>query len=374
MEIEVTQEKLAKALSSVSRVAAGARSPLPILSNVLIRADNNKVSLTATNLEMAVVEYVPVISAKNGAMTVPARLLAEFVSNLPRGEKITIKTEGVKVKISAGKYTSTINGMAADDYPELPEIDEKAAVKYKLGTDEFKIGISEVIVAASNDTTRPAFTGVCFNTLDNDLYIAATDGYRLAEKRFIKGVSSDVRAVVPASALQEVLRSIVDDMEEVEVVFDELQARFRMGELEITSKLIDGTFPDYRTVFNLDEDVKVILDRAELLRVAKIAAIFSREVNQSIVCEADVEKQVFAVSSILNEVGENRSEIPVEIPDSEKVKVDSRQLITALNAIEEPKIRFIMSKKDTGRGPIPPILIMNEKNDDYRHFVTQLNI
>ncbi|MBR3414698.1 DNA polymerase III subunit beta [Candidatus Saccharibacteria bacterium] len=374
MEIEVTQEKLAKALSSVSRVAAGARATLPILSNVLIRADNNKVSLTATNLEMAVVEYVPVISAKNGAMTVPARLLAEFVSNLPRGEKITIKTEGVKVKISAGKYTSTINGMAADDYPELPEIDEKAAVKYKLGTDEFKIGISEVIVAASNDTTRPAFTGVCFNTLDNDLYIAATDGYRLAEKRFIKGVSSDVRAVVPASALQEVLRSIVDDMEEVEIVFDELQARFRMGEMEITSKLIDGTFPDYRAVFNLSEDVKVILDRAELLRVAKIAAIFSREVNQSIVCEADAEKQVFAVSSILNEVGENRSEIPVEIPDSEKVKVDSRQLITALNAIEEPKIRFIMSKKDTGRGPIPPILIMNEKNDDYRHFVTQLNI
>ena len=374
MEIEVTQEKLAKALSSVSRVAAGARATLPILSNVLIRADNNKVSLTATNLEMAVVEYVPVISAKNGAMTVPARLLAEFVSNLPRGEKITIKTEGVKVKISAGKYTSTINGMAADDYPELPEIDEKAAVKYKLGTDEFKIGISEVIVAASNDTTRPAFTGVCFNTLDNDLYIAATDGYRLAEKRFIKGVSSDVRAVVPALALQEVLRSIVDDMEEVEIVFDELQARFRMGEMEITSKLIDGTFPDYRAVFNLSEDVKVILDRAELLRVAKIAAIFSREVNQSIVCEADAEKQVFAVSSILNEVGENRSEIPVEIPDSEKVKVDSRQLITALNAIEEPKIRFIMSKKDTGRGPIPPILIMNEKNDDYRHFVTQLNI
>ena len=182
MEIEVTQEKLAKALSSVSRVAAGARATLPILSNVLIRADDNKVSLTATNLDMAVVEYVPVVSAKNGAITVPARLLAEFISNLPRGEKIIIKAEGAKVKISAGKYTSTVNGMAADDFPELPEIDEDNAVKYQLGIDEFKAGISEVVIAVSTDTTRPVFTGVCFNTFEGDLYIAATDGYRLGEK------------------------------------------------------------------------------------------------------------------------------------------------------------------------------------------------
>ena len=373
MEIEVTQDKLAKALSNVSRVAAGARATLPILSNVLIRADNNKVSLTATDLEMAVVQYVPVISAKNGAITVPARLLAEFVSNLPRGEKITMKAEGAKVKISAGKYTSTVNGIAADDYPELPEIDEKAAVKYQLSVDEFKVGISEVVVAVSNDTTRPAFTGVCFNTADNDLYIAATDGYRLAEKKFIKGVSSEVRAVVPASSLQEVLRSVSDDMEDVEIVFDESQVRFRMGEMEITSKLIDGTYPDYRAVFKTNSDIEVVLDKAELTRVAKIAAIFSREVNQSIICEADAEKQVFAVSSILNEVGENRSEMPAKITDGEKVKMDSRQLITALNAIEESKIRFIMAKKG-GKGPVPPILIMNEKSDDYRHFVTQLTV
>ena len=374
MEIEVTQEKLSKALSAVSRVAAGARATLPILSNVLIRASDNKVSLTATNLEMAVVEYVPVSSAKNGAITVPARLLAEFVGNLPRGEKITLKAEGAKLNVSAGKYTSVINGMTADDFPELPEIDEKAAVKYQLGIDEFKVGISEVVVAVSNDTTRPAFTGVYFNTKDNNLYIAATDGYRLAEKNFIKKVSSEIRAVVPASSLQEVLRSISDDMEDVEIVFDESQVRFRMGEIEITSKLIDGTFPDYRAVFNMSEDIKIILDKAELIRVAKMAAIFSREVNLSIVCEADAEKQVFAVSSILNEVGENRSEIPAKVEDSEKVKVDSRQLITALNAIEEPRIRFIMAKKNNKKSPIPPILIMDEKSDDYRHFVTQLNI
>ena len=368
MEIEVTGEKLSKALASVSRVAGGARATLPILSNVLIRAEKNRVSLTATNLDMAVVEYVPVVSAKDGVITVPAKLIAEFVSNLPKGEKISIKTEGVKVKISAGNYKSTINGVVADDFPELPEIDEKEAVKYKMGIDEFKVGISEVIAAVSNDTTRPALTGVYFNTAENNLYIAGTDGYRLAEKEFIKKVSSEVKAIVPAPSLQEVLRSISDDMDEIEMVFDKSQVRFRMGEIEITSKLIDGTYPDYRSLIPKDTDIEVLLDKNELLRITKMAAVFSREVNQSIICETDADKGVFAISSILNEVGENRSEIKVDVERSGKVKVDSRYLMAALNALEEPTVRFGMAVK------MAPVLIRNEKSDNYRHIVMPLNI
>lgn len=368
MEIEVTGEKLSKALTSVSRVAASARATLPILSNVLIKAESNKVSLTATNLDMAVVEYVPVASAKDGIITVPAKLIAEFVSNLPKGEKIIIKTDGTKVKIESGSYKSVINGVGADDFPELPEIDEKKAVKYKMGIDEFKVGISEVIIASSNDTTRPALTGVYFNTAEGNLYIAATDGYRLAEKEFIKKVSSEVKAIVPANSLSEVLRSISDDMEEIEMVFDESQVRFRMGEIEITSKLIDGTYPDYRALIPNETNIEVILDKAELLRITKMAAVFSREVNQSIICEADAEKGVFAISSILNEAGENRSEIKVDIEKSGKVKLDSRYLIAALNALEEPTVRFGMEVK------MAPVLIRNEKSNTYRHIVMPLNI
>lgn len=368
MEIKVAQEKLSKALASVSRVAAGVRATLPILTNVLIRAEKNRVSLTATNLDMAVVEYVPVISAKDGEITVPAKLLAEFVGNLPKGEVISLKAEGVKMKIKAGRYASTINGIAADDFPELPELDEKAAVKYKMGVDEFKVGVSEVIVAASNDTTKPALTGVYFNTAEGNLYIAASDGYRIAEKEFIKKVSSEIKAVVPATSLQEVLRSISEDMEEVEIIFDEAQVRFRMGEMEITSKLIDGTFPDYRALIPEETEIEVVVDKDELQRITKIAAIFSREVNQSVVCETDADKKVFAISSILNEAGENRSEIAVEVEKSGKVKVDSRYLITALNVLEEPMVRFGMSVK------MGPVLIRNEKDKTYRHMIMPLGV
>ena len=182
---------------------------------------------------------------------------------------------------------------------------------------------------------------------------------------------------MPAGSLQEVLRSVVDDMEEIEMVFDETQVRFRMGEIEITSKLIDGTYPNYRAIFNASQDIEVVLDKAELTRISKIAAVFSREVNQSIVCEVDPEKQAFLVSSISNEVGENQSEMAAEFKrdtgEVSKVKVDSRQLITALNVMEQPKVRMNIAAKSSSKAP-SPILIMNEKNDDYRHFISQLVI
>ena len=238
MKIKVTQEKLSRALNNVSRIAIG-KVTLPILNNVLIRVDQKKVSLITTNLDMAMVDFLPVSSSVDGVVTIPAKLLAEFVSNLPKNETIEISSKDTKVEIKAGKYSSTINGTIADDFPELPEFEEKKAVIYKVGVDEFKSSMSQVIIASSNDLTRPALTGVFFNTYNDCLAIAATDGYRLAEKILIDKVKSEVKAIVPSSTLQEVLRSISDDVEEVEISFNDDLVRFRLGEVEIISKLID---------------------------------------------------------------------------------------------------------------------------------------
>ena len=180
MEIEVNSGKLARALNVVSRVASSGKTTLPILNNVLIRVDSGKVTLTTTNLDMAVVDYLPVSDSKDGVITVPARLLAEFSSNLPKGKTVKVKTEGLKVTLESGKYRSTLNGVVADDFPELPEIDEVKMVRFKMSVDEFKNGVTEAMIASSNDMTRPALTGVFFSTIEGSLHAAATDGYRLA--------------------------------------------------------------------------------------------------------------------------------------------------------------------------------------------------
>lgn len=365
MEIEVTQNKLSKALNNVSRVAVG-KVTLPVLNNVLIRVDDGKVSLTTTNLDMAVVDFLPVSDSKNGVTTVPAKLLAEFVSNLPRGEKIKISAKDTKVTISSGKYSSVINGSPADDFPELPEINEEKAVIFKMGIDEFKNGISSVAIASSNDMTRPALTGIYFNTAEKTLCIAATDGYRLAERKLIKNVESEVSVIVPTSSLQEVLRSINDEMEEIEISFDDDLVRFRLGEIEIISKLIDASFPDYRRLIPKDNDINLELDREELVRVTKLAALFAKSVSGSITCESK-KPDSFIVKSIANELGENDSTIETPVEVEGKVRLNSRFLLDALNVLDDSTITFDFSSR------IAPVVLRNKKNQDYTHIVMPLN-
>lgn len=365
MEIEVTQNKLSKALNNVSRIAVG-RVTLPVLNNVLIRVENKKVSLITTNLDMAIVDFLPVSESKDGVTTVPAKLLAEFVGNLPKGEKIKISAKDTKVTIKAGKYTSVINGSPADDFPELPEINEKKAVVFKMGIDEFKNGISSVAIASSNDLTRPALTGIYFNTANETLCVAATDGYRLAEKKLIKNVKSEISVIVPTSSLQEVLRAINEEMEEVEISFNEDLVRFRLGEIEIISKLIDASFPDYRRLIPKDNNIKLSLNREELVRVTKLAALFARSVSGSIMCEAK-KPSTFSVKSVASELGENDSSIETEVDEEGKINLNSRFLLDALNVLDEKDITFDFSNK------MNPVILHNKKNQDYTHIIMPLN-
>lgn len=365
MKIKVSQDKLSKALNNVSRIAIG-KVTLPILNNVLIRVDNKKVSLITTNLDMAVEDFLPVSSSEDGVVTVPAKLLAEFVSNLPKGETVEITSKDTKVTISAGKYSSTINGALADDFPELPELNEKDAVTYKIGVDEFKASVGQVMIASSNDLTRPALTGVYFNTVDDTLAIAATDGYRLAEKKLVDKVKSEVKAIVPSSSLQEVLRAIGDDVEEVEISFNEDLVRFRLGEIEVISKLIDASFPDYQKLIPKDSNIEAILNREELIRVTKLAALFARSVGGSIICET-TEPDTFLVKSIANEFGENDSKIETPVTKSGRVNLNSRFLLDALNSLEEPEIDFKFSDH------VAPVVLRNKKNSNYTHIIMPLN-
>lgn len=365
MKIKVTQSKLSKALNNVSRIAIG-KVTLPILNNVLIRIDHKKVSLITTNLDMAIIDYLPVSNSEDGVITVPAKLLAEFISNLPKTETVEITSKDTKVDIKAGKYSSTINGTVADDFPELPEINEKSAVTFKVNIEEFKNSISQVIIASSNDLTRPALTGVYFNTYDHKLAIAATDGYRLAEKILIDQVKSEIKAIVPASSLQEVLRAISDDITEIEFSFDEDLACFKIGEVEIISKLIDASYPDYQKLIPKNNDTKVILNREELLRVTRLAALFAKSVGGSIICEAK-SPDSFIVKSIANEYGENDSEIKTKVSKDSRVHFNSRFLIDALNSLTEPEIEFSFSDR------VSPTVLKNKKDQSYTHIVMPLN-
>lgn len=365
MEVTVTQENLSFALGNTSRIATS-KAGLPILTNILLRTDGSRLLVAATNLEVASSHLIGAKIAKPGSITVPAKLLSDFVQNLPKGQ-VTLVASGNKLHITSDKSSSTINGVADDEFPELPTIDEKKAVSYMLATDDFKQSVAQTIVAASGDATRPVLTGVYWHSFEGSLYLAATDGYRLTERRIID-TKSDIAAIIPTSTLQEVLRTLRDDMNEVEILFDETQVTFRLEGVEITSRLIDGNFPDYRQLIPASSDSSFILNRSEFIRVIKIAGLFARESGGGITMTLDIDKSQLIIHSIASEIGENSSEIDVQATGvSGSVSLNSRYLIDALNAVSSEAISFGFSGKLA-----PCVMTESVKDPTYKHIIMPL--
>lgn len=364
MELSVTQENFARALSAVGRVAS-TKTQLPILSNILLRTDGNRLLVAATNLEIATTQYIGAKVTKAGAITIPARLISEFVSSLPK-ETIELKVVGENMHITSGKYHSIINGVIADDFPELPTISEENSVTYSINSEEFKQAVSQTIITSSSDSTRPVLTGVYWHAHEGWIYLAATDGYRLSERRLVE-TKSEVAAIIPTQTLQEVLRTIVDDSETIDILFDESQVRFRINEAEVISRLVDGNFPDYRQLIPAKSDIEAVMDKSEFNRVTKISGLFARESGGSVTVTVDSDKKTVSLHSIASELGENTSELDATIKGDGQVTLNSRYLSEALSVIDADKISFSFS------GKLSPCIIKSTlKDTNYYHVIMPL--
>lgn len=364
MELTVTQENLARSLSAVGRVASN-RTQLPILNNILLRTDGNRLLVAATNLEIATTQYIGAKVVKPGAITIPARLISEFISNLPN-ESIELKVTGENLHIKSGKYTSIINGVIADDFPELPTINEKSSIQYSIKTEDFKQAVNQTIITTSSDSTRPVLTGVYWHSHEGQLILAATDGYRLSERKLVE-TKSDVSAIIPTQTLQEVLRTIIEGDDEVDVLFDETQVRFRINDAEIISRLIDGNFPDYRQLIPKKSDTNVVIPKSDFIRITKIAGLFARESGGSITLTADAEKKSLSIHSIASELGENTSEATASVKGDGQITLNSRYLTEALSVIEGDSVEFSFSGKLA-----PSVLKSTDKNTNYYHIIMPL--
>jgi len=196
MKLQVTQENLNRALGSVARVA-NSRGTLPILSNVLVKTTNNRLSLSATNLDIAITHYIGAKVSQEGSITVPARLMQDFVSSLPGGV-IELDLKETKLHVSTDQYKSVVNGIVADDFPVMPAINKGES--WKIDGSVFKKALQQVVFTASSDESRPVLTGILLKTADGKLNMAATDSYRLAEKN-IGSNKQDIHLLIPASAM-----------------------------------------------------------------------------------------------------------------------------------------------------------------------------
>lgn len=362
MKLTVTQENLNKALATVGRVA-GSKTSLPILNNILLRTDNNRLLLASTNLEVAITQHIGAKVSSEGAITVPSRLMSEFIANLPKGN-VDLKLDGTKLHISSGHYTSTINGLPAEDFPALPDIND--ADELTIPATVMKRAVAQTVLTASRDDTRPVLTGVFCHSYEGSLYFAATDGYRLSERRLIP-CDFEVSALIPASTLQDVVRVLSETTDTVTVLLDPTQVRFRMDDIEITSRLIEGNFPDYRQLIPASTDITAITDKDELTRITKIASLFARESGGSITIQTDGTKRVISIHSVASQLGENTSETEAEVETDGVVTLNSKYVIEALGCLDTARIQFGFSGKLA-----PCVLKSIEAGSDYQHIIMPL--
>lgn len=361
MKLQVTQENLSKALGSVARIA-NTRNSLPILGNVLIKTVDNRLSVAATNLDIAITHLIGSKVSEEGAITVPARLMQDFVGSLPSGV-IDLELTDNKLHIAAGQYTSTINGVAADDFPVMPAINGGDSLEVPASL--LKKALQQVVVAVSNDEARPVLTGVYFHTHEGNLYIVATDSYRLAERSLVAS-KKDISLLVPGSAMQDLLRILGDSDETVVISYDEQQVLFTVGEIELVSRLIEGSYPDYRKLIPAEFAVTATLSRADFTNITKVSSLFARESAGSITIRVDEASGQVSINSIASQLGENTASATAEVVGSGEVTLNSRYVLDALHVFGGDTVTFRFS------GKLDPCLLSDPKNKEYQHVVMPL--
>lgn len=361
MKLQVTQQNLAKALSTVARVA-NTRNTLPILSNVLLRTVDNRLSVSATNLDIAITHYIGSKIDKNGSITVPARLMQDFVSSLP-DSVLNLELNDHKLNITTDKYQSSINGIMADDFPVMPAISGGSV--WKLSAKEFKKSLAQVVLAASSDDTRPVLTGVYFYSRSGEITAVATDSYRLAESKLSKH-KQPINFLVPASAVSDVLRIASDTDKEVTITHDEQQVSFKVDDVTLVARLIEGNYPDYRKLIPTKFATVAKLKRADFINIAKVSSLFARESAGSITIKVDKSEKQVSINAVASQLGENTAKAAAEVTGDGEVTLNSRYLIEALNAFLGEDIEFCFN------GKLEPCILRSGGDAGYIHLIMPL--
>lgn len=364
MQLQVTQENLNKALSVVARVAS-ARNTLPILANVLIKTVDNRLSISATNLDIAITQHIGAKVSEEGAITVPARLMQDFISSLPSGV-IELKLDETKLHISTDKYQSVVNGVMADDFPVMPAISQGQT--WTINASGLKKSLQQVIMAASSDESRPVLTGVLLQVTDGHLYAAATDSYRLAEKDLgaHNQTDQDVQLLIPATAVQDLLRILGDEDGVVSVTHDDQQVLFQANDVDLVARLIDGKYPDYRKLIPTSFSVEAQVAKADFMNVTKVSSLFARESAGSVTINVDEAKQELSIRSVASQLGENTAVASGTIKGTGSITLNSRYLLDALHAFSGDDVVFGFN------GKLEPTLLKDPKNGDYVHIIMPL--
>lgn len=366
MKLICTKENLKRGLFAVSRVV-GSGNPLQVLNNILIKAEQGRIKISSTNLEIGVNTWVGGIVEQDGSITVPSRLLNEYVNNLPT-DKVTLETtENHTLKLESDNYHTSIKGLSADDFPLIPQVQEEALAR--IDSLELKSVLSETAWASANNETQPEISGLFMAFEGSTLRVAATDRYRLAQRtaQLLEPARVEKQVIVPSRTAGELYKILGMGKGTVEVFFSESQVLFRFDDTELISRLIDGQYPDYRQIIPKEFKTEVEVSREELLHALKAASLFVPDSN-NVTVEVNAEKGLTVTASSMA-AGENTTQVAAKITGLDNNAVfNFRYMLDCLNNLTEPSVTLKMIN-DASPAQITPV-----GRDNYLYIVMPIKL
>jgi DNA polymerase-3 subunit beta len=377
VKLSCLEENLNWGLGIVGRAVA-TRTTLPITNNILLETDQSRLKMVATNLEMAISCWIGAKVEEEGTITVPAKLLTEFISSLPKDKvEISMAPKTKTLSVRCARYEARISGLDAKDFPPIPKVEDGIATSIEV--EALRQAISHVVFAAASEESRPVLTGIDVKFDGSQMTLAAADGFRLAVYKLntSKPVTEKTEVIIPAKTLAELNRLMGDQEEPVEVFISQkgsgaghggTQVLFKLKNIELVSQLIQGSFPQYEQLIPQSSTTKATVDVAEFLRATRTAAIFARDgtgiVRLMMVPGGELTPGKMTISARSEEIGDDVGEIDAILTGGEaKIAFNGKYLTDVLSALKEAQVSLETTS------PSSPGVIKPVGSDNYIHVV-----
>jgi len=368
MKFSCLKENLSKALSLTIGVA-GKNVNLPILGNILIKTEESKTEIIATNLELAVIASLRSKIERPGSFTVPARTLLDFV-NLLSGDKVEIELINNELSVKCGKSSTKIKGASDEDYPVIPSPENDTG--FTLGVEEFKKGLNQVLPAVAKNDIRPELSGVYFgfNKEPKKLVMATTDSYRLAEKKTsLKQGDDEKQVIVPGRTAQEISRILSllggeEGEKEVRLLLSDNQIVLNYDGVQLISRLVEGKYPDYIQIIPKDFKTNCEFNVSQLIKEIKAASLFTTTGVNAVSLDLNVASSSVGVSSTSTQTGEYMSEITADVRGEENsILLNHRYVLDGLANVSTETAELDLVNADS------PCVFRPKSGDDYVYIV-----
>jgi DNA polymerase-3 subunit beta len=369
MKLQLLQDNFSKALSIASRFASP-KVQLPVLANILLTTQKNKLLISATNLEMSISLSIGAKVEEEGTLTIPSKTLTDIVSNLGKGT-INLESDKEQLIINTEDFNSKVTGMNSSEFPAVPQTVNEGSLEIPAAA--FENALNQVLFSVSQDESRPILTGVLIIFQNDTVSLVSTDGFRLSQKKIkIPGLKDERRVILPKSALSELSHLGVNtDIFHFFQNKGEGQAIFGVGDTVMSTRTIEGEFPDFEKIIPKNSLININVDSQDLLRGIKLAGIFARDAAN--VVKMEVKKDTVEISAESSKSGNQKTNINAKIENNSGsdcfiIAFNYRYLEEFLNSIkgESVNMRF--------NDPNASGVFTNPKDSDYLHIIMPVRL